>query len=135
MTTTDAATLDPAVEAWLDAHADERLESYREFLSDPEHLGACRSTPPTAGGRPSGSPRTCGAIGIEHVEVGETGGHPIVYGDWLHAPGAPTALVYCHYDVQPVDPLDLWETPPFEPVVAAAGSSARGVGRRQGPAP
>jgi acetylornithine deacetylase/succinyl-diaminopimelate desuccinylase-like protein len=45
--------------------------------------------------------------GIEHVAVEETGGHPVVYGDMLGAEGAPTAIVYGHYDVQPVDPLDL----------------------------
>nr|HPK70917.1 hypothetical protein [Vicinamibacterales bacterium] len=44
-------------------------------------------------------------IGLEHVEVVETGGHPIVRADWLHAEGAPTALFYGHYDVQPADPL------------------------------
>lgn len=53
-------------------------------------------------------------IGLEHVGLHETGGHPIVYGDWLHAgPDAPTVLLYGHYDVQPADPLELWTTPPF----------------------
>lgn len=55
--------------------------------------------------------------GLEHVQVLETEGNPVVYGDWLHAPGKPTALVYGHYDVQPADPLEQWETPPFEPVI------------------
>src|SRR3954447_21993 len=55
------------------------------------------------------------AIGLEHGQVLETGGHPVAYADWLHAPGKPTIVVYGHYDVQPVDPIDLWETPPFEP--------------------
>lgn len=56
--------------------------------------------------------------GFEHVELIETAGHPLVYGDWLHA-GAdkPTVLIYGHYDVQPVDPLELWTTPPFAPTV------------------
>jgi acetylornithine deacetylase/succinyl-diaminopimelate desuccinylase-like protein len=54
-------------------------------------------------------------IGLEHAEVIETSGHPVVYADWLKAPGEPTVLLYGHYDVQPVDPLDLWTTPPFEP--------------------
>jgi acetylornithine deacetylase/succinyl-diaminopimelate desuccinylase-like protein len=53
--------------------------------------------------------------GMQRVEVLPTAGHPAVYAEWLGAPGQPTALVYGHYDVQPVDPLDLWETPPFEP--------------------
>jgi acetylornithine deacetylase/succinyl-diaminopimelate desuccinylase-like protein len=56
-------------------------------------------------------------IGFPRAEVLPTGGHPVVYAEWLGNPGAPTALVYGHYDVQPVDPLSLWRTPPFEPQV------------------
>src|SRR3954465_7335157 len=56
-------------------------------------------------------------IGLENVKLLETPGNPIVYGDWLHAPGAPTILFYGHYDVQPVDPLELWESPPFEATI------------------
>ncbi|MNH98240.1 Succinyl-diaminopimelate desuccinylase [compost metagenome] len=55
--------------------------------------------------------------GLEHVEILATEGHPVVYGDWLHAPGQPTVLVYGHYDVQPAEPLELWDTPPFEPLI------------------
>ena len=58
--------------------------------------------------RPSSSPTACSGGAWSNVEVSPTAGHPIVYADWLHAEGAPTVLVYCHYDVQPVDPLDLW---------------------------
>lgn len=55
-------------------------------------------------------------IGFDHCRAIDTAGHPVVYGEWLHAgPDAPTILVYAHYDVQPVEPLDLWDTPPFEP--------------------
>ncbi|HEY8678936.1 MAG TPA: dipeptidase [Candidatus Dormibacteraeota bacterium] len=54
-------------------------------------------------------------VGLENAEVIETEGHPVVYADWLKLPGKPTVLLYGHYDVQPVDPLDLWESPPFEP--------------------
>ncbi|HVA93248.1 MAG TPA: dipeptidase, partial [Chloroflexota bacterium] len=57
----------------------------------------------------------------------ETGGHPVVYGEWLHAPGKPTILVYGHFDTQPVDPLDLWSSPPFEPVVREGRVYARGA--------
>lgn len=55
--------------------------------------------------------------GAEHVEIHETAGHPIVYGDKMIDPKAPTVLVYGHYDVQPADPVNLWDSPPFEPVV------------------
>ena len=65
-------------------------------------------------------------IGFEHVEVAQTAGHPIVYADWLHAPDAPTILVYCHYDVQPVDPIELWETAPFDPFVRDGRMVGRG---------
>jgi acetylornithine deacetylase/succinyl-diaminopimelate desuccinylase-like protein len=66
--------------------------------------------------------------GLEHVAVLETGGGPAVYGDWLHAGGrAPTVLVYGHHDVQPVDPLEEWTSPPFEPVVVDGECRARGA--------
>ena len=52
-------------------------------------------------------------IGMENVEVVPTAGHPLVYADWLKAPGKPTVLMYAHFDVQPPDPLDEWKSPPF----------------------
>jgi acetylornithine deacetylase/succinyl-diaminopimelate desuccinylase-like protein len=67
------------------------------------------------------------ASGIEKVEVLPTGGHPVVYGEWLHAPGKPTVLIYGHFDVQPVDPLHLWSQPPFEPVIREGRIYARGA--------
>jgi acetylornithine deacetylase/succinyl-diaminopimelate desuccinylase-like protein len=66
-------------------------------------------------------------IGLEHVEVIQTEGHPLVYGDWLHASGKPTCLCYGHYDVQPPDPLDEWTSPPFEPQERAGNLYARGA--------
>jgi len=57
----------------------------------------------------------------------ETAGHPLIYGEWLGAPGKPTVLFYGHYDVQPVDPVDLWRHPPFEPTVEGDKLVARGA--------
>ncbi len=65
-------------------------------------------------------------VGLENVKLIETPGNPVVYGDWLHAEGAPTILFYGHYDVQPVDPLELWESPPFEATVRDGEIYARG---------
>src|SRR5579884_4126661 len=66
-------------------------------------------------------------IGLENVEVIPTKGHPLVYADWLHAPGKPTALMYAHYDVQPPDPLNEWINPPFEPAERNGNLYARGA--------
>ena len=66
-------------------------------------------------------------IGMENVEVIPTKGHPLLYADWLHAPGAPTVLMYAHYDVQPPDPLDEWISPPFEPTERNSNIYARGA--------
>src|SRR3989344_7014661 len=55
--------------------------------------------------------------GADNTEVCPTAGHPIVYGEKLIDKNLPTVLVYGHYDVQPVDPIELWHTPPFEPVI------------------
>jgi acetylornithine deacetylase/succinyl-diaminopimelate desuccinylase-like protein len=72
------------------------------------------------------------AAGCTTVELHPTAGHPIVYGEWLGATGAPTILVYGHYDVQPVDPIDLWETPPFEPTLRDGKLFARGASDDKG---
>jgi acetylornithine deacetylase/succinyl-diaminopimelate desuccinylase-like protein len=71
-------------------------------------------------------------IGLENVRLIETehgggAGHPLAYGDWLHAIGRPTVLCYGHYDVQPPDPLDEWLTPPFEPTERDGNLYARGA--------
>jgi acetylornithine deacetylase/succinyl-diaminopimelate desuccinylase-like protein len=64
--------------------------------------------------------------GLQNVRLIETPGHPVVYGDWLNAPGKPTILYYGHYDVQPVDPVELWTSPPFEATVRDGEIYARG---------
>jgi acetylornithine deacetylase/succinyl-diaminopimelate desuccinylase-like protein len=66
------------------------------------------------------------AAGLENIEIIRTKRHPLIYADWLHAPGKPTVLCYGHYDVQPADPLELWTSPPFEPSVRDGNIYARG---------
>jgi succinyl-diaminopimelate desuccinylase len=114
-----------AVDAYLDANA-RRFESELIDLlripsvsTDPEHAGDVRRAADFVA-------KDLGNIGLE-AEVIPTAGHPIVYGEWLGAAGAPTVLVYGHYDVQPPDPLDLWTSPPFEPTVRNGNLFARGA--------
>lgn len=71
-------------------------------------------------------------LGLHNVAVLPTAGHPVVYGEWLNAPGKPTVLVYGHYDVQPADPLNEWTTPPFEPNVRGENLFARGASDNKG---
>ncbi len=73
-----------------------------------------------------------GRIGLQNVRLVETPGNPVVYGDWLGAPGAPTILLYGHYDVQPVDPIDQWKSPPFEATVRDGELFARGAADDKG---
>ncbi len=105
------------LEAYLASHRDRQLAELVEWLripsisTLPEHREDLLRAARWLAARME-------AAGLEHVEVLSTSGHPVVRGDWLHAgPDAPTVLVYGHYDVQPVDPLERWETPPFEPTV------------------
>jgi acetylornithine deacetylase/succinyl-diaminopimelate desuccinylase-like protein len=86
----------------------------------PEHAGDVRFAAESLA-------RELERIGLEHVRLIETAGHPLVYGDWLHAAGKPTCLAYGHYDVQPPDPLDEWHTPPFEPTERNGNLYARGA--------
>jgi acetylornithine deacetylase/succinyl-diaminopimelate desuccinylase-like protein len=72
------------------------------------------------------------SAGLHNVRLIETPGHPVVYGDWLNAPGKPTILFYGHYDVQPVDPVNLWTSPPFEATVRDGEIYARGAADDKG---
>jgi acetylornithine deacetylase/succinyl-diaminopimelate desuccinylase-like protein len=71
-------------------------------------------------------------MGFENIAILPTAGHPVVYGEWLHVPGKPTVLVYGHYDVQPVDPLNEWTSPPFEPTARGENIFARGASDNKG---
>jgi acetylornithine deacetylase/succinyl-diaminopimelate desuccinylase-like protein len=89
----------------------------------PENAGDCRKAAETLA-------QEFRRIGMENVRLIETkheGGHPMVYADWLHAAGKPTVLVYGHYDVQPVDPVDEWLSEPFEPTERNGNLYARGA--------
>ncbi len=122
---TETTTFAAALERHLDATEDARLESFREFLRLPS-VSALSEHIPDVRRAAEWLAESLRAAGLEHVEVSETGGNPVVYADWLHADGAPTALVYGHYDVQPVDPLESWTSPPFEPVIRDGRMLARG---------
>lgn len=104
---------------------DRHLEELKELLripsisTDPERKGDVRRAAEWVRAR-------LRSAGCTKTEIHETKGHPIVTGEWLGAPGRPTVLVYGHYDVQPVDPLDLWKTPPFDPTVKDGKLFARG---------
>lgn len=72
------------------------------------------------------------AAGADHAEICPTPGHPIVYGEKILDPDAPTVLVYGHYDVQPADPIELWDSPPFQPVIKDEKIYARGASDDKG---
>lgn len=120
-----------AVEDYLQRTAGERLEELKAFLRIPtigvlsEHDEDVRAGAEWIAARMR-------EIGLEHVEVSPTAGHPVVYADWLHAEDAPTVVVYAHYDVQPADPLELWARPPFEPRVEDGRIYARGAADDKG---
>ncbi len=105
----------PTPEEFLEKTREQGLRELEDFLripsisSQPEHLNDVRRAA-------SHLAEQYERIGLQNAEVIGTAGHPVVYADWLKAPGKPTVLLYGHYDVQPVDPLDLWHSPPFEPI-------------------
>jgi acetylornithine deacetylase/succinyl-diaminopimelate desuccinylase-like protein len=91
----------------------------------PENKGDCRKAAETLAAEFK-------RIGMENVRLVETVGNPLVYADWLHAAGKPTALCYGHYDVQPTDPIDEWLSPPFEPVERDGNLYGRGTADDKG---
>lgn len=103
----------PTIE-YVEQHRERFLDQLRELLTIPsistlsEHTADVRRAAEWLAAHLSD-------IGLDRAQVMDTEGHPIVHAEWLKADGAPTVLVYGHYDVQPVDPLDEWDSPPFEP--------------------
>ena len=92
----------------------------------------CRRTSRTSAARPSSCANELRAAGLENAELIEGEGNPLVYAEWLDAPGKPTLLFYGHYDVQPPDPLDEWKSPPFEPTIRGEDIFARGASDDKG---
>jgi len=113
-------------ETYLDEHKDQFVGELLEFLRIPS-ISSLSDHRPHVQEAAEWVEARMKTAGIESVRIMPTGGHPVVYGDWLHAPGKPTVLIYGHFDTQPVDPLDLWDTPPFEPVVKNDRIYARGA--------
>ena len=72
------------------------------------------------------------SVGLEHAQVVPTSRHPIVCASWRHARGAPTVLIYGHYDVQPAEPLGEWCSPPFDPDVRGDNIYGRGASDNKG---
>ncbi|HEY5258570.1 MAG TPA: dipeptidase [Candidatus Baltobacteraceae bacterium] len=117
--------IDPLLTAYCDARADEHLEELKSWIAiasisaDPAHRDdvarCCRRLV-----------ERMAQIGLAS-EVLETDGNPLAYGQWCGAPGKPTVLIYGHYDVQPVDPIELWRTPPFEGTVRDGKIFGRGA--------
>lgn len=121
-----------AVEDWLAAHEAEAVETLAAFARIP----SVSTDPAYAEGIATAAGFVAGALrkaGFPEVEIIPTHGHPCVLGQWCEAPGAPTILVYGHYDVQPPDPVDLWRSPPFEPTIDGDRLRARGVSDDKGP--
>ncbi|MBI5661460.1 MULTISPECIES: dipeptidase [Ignavibacterium] len=111
---------------FIDSNYDKYIEELKEFLKIPsistlpEHSRDMQTAAAFVADKLK-------AAGMNKVEIFQTEGHPLVYAEWLGAPGKPTVLIYGHYDVQPVDPIELWETPPFEPTIKGDNIYARGA--------
>jgi acetylornithine deacetylase/succinyl-diaminopimelate desuccinylase-like protein len=114
------------LETYITEHEDRFLEDLKGWLripsisTLPEHRADVRRAAEYAA-------QQLQDIGFEQVELISTAGHPLVYGEWLHVPTKPTLLIYGHYDVQPVDPVDLWDAPPFEPTIRDGNIYCRGA--------
>jgi acetylornithine deacetylase/succinyl-diaminopimelate desuccinylase-like protein len=112
---------------YLDEHETEHMEALKELLRIPS-VSALPAHAPDINRAAEWVAARLRSIGLPEVELLPTeGAGPAVFGRWHVADNRPTALIYAHYDVQPGDPFDLWETPPFEPVVRDGAIYARGA--------
>lgn len=118
-------------EAFLNEHRAEHLEEMKAFLRIPS-VSALSEHKEDMNRAAKWLVDSLKKAGLENVKLMPTAGNPIVYADWLHADSDKTVLVYGHYDVQPVDPLHLWQTPPFEPDIRDEKIYARGASDDKG---
>ena len=118
-------------EEHLRRHEDRLVEELKDLVRIPSQSGEPACAPHIQRAAAWVAERLQRA-GLEHVAVLPTGGPPVVYADWLHSPGAPTALIYGHYDVQPPDPLARWTSPPYEPQVRDGRLFGRGASDDKG---
>jgi acetylornithine deacetylase/succinyl-diaminopimelate desuccinylase-like protein len=119
------------LEMYITEHEDRFLEDLKGWLRIPS-ISALPEYMPDIHRAAEYALKQLQQIGFEHAEVIPTQGSPLVYGEWLKAPGKPTVLIYGHYDVQPVDPVDLWESPPFEPTIRNGNIYCRGASDDKG---
>ncbi len=120
-----------SLDTYFSQHRSQHLEELFEFLSIPSisSLSEHKSDMVQAANWLANALKK---LNIENVSIDETKGHPVVYGEWLHAEGKPTILFYGHYDVQPVDPLNLWDSEPFQPEIRDNKLYARGASDDKG---
>jgi acetylornithine deacetylase/succinyl-diaminopimelate desuccinylase-like protein len=111
--------------SYVEANRDRYLSELKEFLRIPS-ISTTRENQSDVKRCAQWVADHMKSIGMQNVKIFQTPGHPIVYSEWLGAIGKPTVLLYGHYDVQPVDPLDLWTSPPFEPTIRGENLFARG---------
>ncbi|RUL50781.1 dipeptidase [Lysinibacillus antri] len=119
------------LDQYFSEHRDEHLQELFEFLRIPS-ISSLSEHKPDMLTAANWLAEKLKKLNIDNVSVDPTEGHPVVYGEWLHAPGKPTILFYGHYDVQPVDPLHLWESEPFNPVIRDNKLFARGASDDKG---
>jgi acetylornithine deacetylase/succinyl-diaminopimelate desuccinylase-like protein len=116
---------------YINVHRDRYVEELKQYLAIP----SISALPEHAADTRRAAEWTADALrnaGMQNVRLMDTPGNPVVYGDWLGAPGKPTILFYGHYDVQPVDPVNLWTSPPFEATVRDGEIYARGAADDKG---
>jgi acetylornithine deacetylase/succinyl-diaminopimelate desuccinylase-like protein len=116
---------------FINVNRDRYVDELKQYLAIPS-ISALPQHAPDVRRAAEWTADSLRAAGMQNVQLIDTPGNPVVYADWLNAPGKPTILFYGHYDVQPVDPVDLWTSPPFEATVRDGEIYARGAADDKG---